>query len=120
MREIARLMDRKDGAIRALQFRAVEALHEDLGPLMDLADLVGGPGMTKKRSAEQSFAELRRAIVQAGRRGDLERAHLVTAQAATARPMARHGARLPALRAILGAGALAGAASARVRRRRGP
>lgn len=35
--EIARLMGRKDGAVRALQFRAVEALHEDLGPLMDLA-----------------------------------------------------------------------------------
>lgn len=37
-REIARLMSRKDGAIRALQFRAVEALHDDLGPLMDLAE----------------------------------------------------------------------------------
>jgi RNA polymerase sigma-70 factor (ECF subfamily) len=37
-REIARLMDRNDGAIRALQFRAVEALHDDLGPLMDLAE----------------------------------------------------------------------------------
>jgi RNA polymerase sigma-70 factor (ECF subfamily) len=37
-REIARLMERNDGAIRALQFRAVEALHDDLGSLMSLAE----------------------------------------------------------------------------------
>jgi RNA polymerase sigma-70 factor, ECF subfamily len=36
-REIGRLMDRREGAIRALQFRAVEALHEDLGSRMNLA-----------------------------------------------------------------------------------
>jgi RNA polymerase sigma-70 factor (ECF subfamily) len=36
-REIASLMDRREGAIRVLQFRAVKALHEELGPLMDLA-----------------------------------------------------------------------------------
>lgn len=66
--------------------------------------------MTKKRSAEQSFADF---VERSFRPDDVAISRgrtVVTAQAATARPMARHGTRLPALRAILGAGALAGAA----------
>ncbi|HLY13718.1 MAG TPA: sigma-70 family RNA polymerase sigma factor [Candidatus Limnocylindrales bacterium] len=34
--EIGRLMNRREGAVRALQFRAVEALHEELGALLGL------------------------------------------------------------------------------------
>jgi hypothetical protein len=66
--------------------------------------------VTGKRSAEKSFAELvdrsfapDDAAISKGRA-------LVTARAATARPAAHGSARLPALRAILGAGVLAGAA----------
>ena len=40
-REIAQLMDRQDGAIRAIQFRAVRALRDDLGPSRDLLSATG-------------------------------------------------------------------------------
>jgi hypothetical protein len=66
--------------------------------------------MTGKRSAETSFADLvdrsftpDDAAISKGRT-------LIAARAATSRPAAHGSARLPALRAILGAGVLAGAA----------
>lgn len=39
-REIASLMERREGSIRAIQFRAVQALRDELGPLMDLTSPV--------------------------------------------------------------------------------
>ncbi len=40
-REIGRLMDRSEGAIRIMQFRAIEALRGHLGPELKLVDPAG-------------------------------------------------------------------------------
>ena len=41
-REIAHLMNRQEGAIRAIQFRAVQSLRDELGPLMNLTSPAEG------------------------------------------------------------------------------
>jgi uncharacterized membrane protein YgcG len=66
--------------------------------------------MTGKRSAEKSFAELVDRTFAADDAAISKGRTLIAARAATAHPSAQIGSRLPRWRAIVGAGALAGAA----------